>query len=364
MLVIFVPLLLHSQIDLKAETLHGTDSSALTFESFLQYPPIITNAIFEEDIPEDNSPSRALPQANLPTLDQVITCQLRYEGDNYLVAVIKPDVGGSGGKFNDIRWGTVPVERTYCISYADDKTNPKGIPPFWRDVQVRYRARRFLNLGFYEVLPGHLTWIPRQHRFTATCDTPSFLRAVVETDANGSLRTNWVGDNEMTVELKYENGVPVMASGRLTSGITFVVIYKYRQDFYAGRLPIEFTRYFDQSRGDDGRAYTIRVKVLEIAANHIPIEEFDPHQVLRDKFSTAYVWTNGVRFRETDAGALVKTPTLAEVVSASYLPGHLARSKNLGFRVAILLFLLLPIFYLIYKRFNPALNSTLRTSGV
>jgi hypothetical protein len=320
-------------------------ASGLSFESFLEKPPRIANALWEMDVPASpggsfgNVTLTGPAGSNAGSFQLIVEAspahteaqRLVYDGDNYLLAQLM-DVhsssggGGSAGQYNGMQWGVqyAPNDaRSWLVSW-DTNSNPTDVltqpttgrrPPVHLEIQGRYAARRFLCLGMYEMVPGSVIWTKDRTQFTATYDEPDASNPVIERDINGSvLRTNMVPfHGQMTVKLKYENDVPVEADINLDGKMQHFVTYKYSRDFEAGRLPVEFSRYSDRAHKESGRGYTIRVKSLELASGPIPISELDPHAALGRRFFLPKVFTNGVAYREGPNGELQPLPTLEEL---------------------------------------------------
>jgi RNA polymerase sigma factor (sigma-70 family) len=327
----------------------------LSFESFLQNPPRILNAAWELDVPASsgnlareivvtnpdgstNSATNSWTFTTLNTDAHTEAYRLVYDQDDYLLAQLtdvqsRAGWGGSAGQYNGMRWGVQPAmneARSWLVSW-DTNSNPIEInpglmeagihfttnqtPPINLEIQGRYAVRRFLCWGMFEMVPGTAVWSKDRTQFTATYDEPGAFKPVVERDAKGAiLRTNLVPiHGQMTVKLKYENGLPREADFSVAPGIQSVIEYTYSPDFAGGRLPVEYRYYFDRSRGEEGRSYTVRVKSLELATGPIPVAELDPHTALDRKFFFPKLFTNGVVYREGPDGKLQPEPTLAEL---------------------------------------------------
>jgi hypothetical protein len=362
---IFILLFYHvSALLLKAEQVGGGPITDLTFESFIQHPPSIQNAVWEEDVPrgvlDPAIPAMAGPGSHVMPA-KAFVYRLVYDQQNYFLEHIadvnsRVALGGSGGQFGPILWGAQHGRTdTNCwITYFDTNTDPADYSPMQKpeskappysmvnqELQARYDARRFLCLGMFEMVPGTAVWTNGGRQFTATYDEPSAFKTIVSSDSpSGSLRTNLVPlHGGMIVKLEYQNGVPVEALVALDCGVQYFVDYKYSRDFAAGRLPVEFSRYFDPSRGDDGKAYTIRVKDLKLASGPIPLTEFDFHEALHRKYVSVKMWKNGEAYRESPQG-LMKALTAAEVAAGK---GTRYGGKAKTIRSALFVFMILSV---------------------
>jgi hypothetical protein len=300
-----------SQSAIKGETETRSLPPTPTFESFLRHTPGITNAVYEENDPKVSQPVAAVGSSphrgQFP--ERTERFALLYDESNYVLRSVDPPIIGSGGKFGGIRWGIrqLAPDQNFLAQFDEQSNSDASAHPD-AELYAWYAAQRFLNLGIYEMVPGSVIWTNDEPRFTATYDMPNAFRLEVKTSANGTpIETNRLPmHGQIVVDLKYERGVPIKAIGATDAGQTFTIVYKYRPEFYAGRFPIEFTRYFDESLDEDGRSYTIRVMELQFATTPIPTEAFDPHQALKGKFVSASMVENGIRFRQTKAGVLVK----------------------------------------------------------
>jgi len=358
-----------SLANLKAQQKAGEQSSALTYESFIRNPPAISNAVWEVDYPASSLSEAAAKafhttETNEPA--ETLAFRLMYDGQNYFLGHIADvhstiALARSGGQFKSIQWAThIGQTATNCFVVAwDTNSDPveamlsepdhkqKG-PPFSmvnQELMARYQARTFICLGMFEMVPGSAIWDKDQHQFTATYDEPSAYKPVMVKDANsGSFLTNYVPlHGQMTVKLTYEDEVPAKAEVALDCGIQYILLYKYSSNYANGRLPVEFTRYFDPSLGEQGKGYTIRVNKLEFASAPIPIEDFDFHKALNRRRVSVRMWSKNDVYRETKAG-LEKAFTKEELAAGKTT--RYGRSQTVR-TVAIFLLLLagaLPIF--------------------
>jgi len=341
-------------------------ASDLTFESFLQHPPVISSARFQMEqlerrdlyspvasLPEQgqsqkrgNNGSRVLPQfaPSLPRparsdtacIPVTYSYQVKLDGENYLLARLNPGPGsGSGGYWNQTRWKTTgesEQDTNIGLVLADLQINPSNAL-FVNHKICKELVRNVANLGIYEMIPGSTIWREGDHHFSALYEDPESLAS--SDDATSSpLR--------LEVDLTYSNNVPATASVTMDSGRAFTVVYKYSALFFAGRFPVELSRYFDFSRGEDGRAYTIRFEDLALGQGPLPVSELDPLQALGVKFTSTIVWSNGVRYNSSPQG-LSRIRTSAEIAAI------IAKQRGLSLRsrVALLLFLTLPAVYLV-----------------
>jgi hypothetical protein len=344
-------------------------TSELTYESFIQNPPAITNAVWEEETPartmlDEAAKAFHTTDTNIPA--ETLAYRLMYDGENYFlghVADVHSTValGGSGGQFKSVQWGThygLNPKNCFVVAWdtnsdpveamlADLNHKVKG-PPYSmvnQELMARYSARKFLCLGMFEMVPGTLIWGADRHEFTATYDEPTAFNPVMVQDAaSGSFRTNYVPmHGQMTVKLTYEDEVPTKAEVAMDCGIQYTLLYKYSSNFANGRLPVEFSRYFDLARGDEGRAYTIRVNKLEFASAPIPMEAFDFHKALDRRRVSVRMFSKGEVYRETKTG-LEKVFTKEELAAGKTTRYGKAQTVRMVALVLLLLAGALPIF--------------------
>ena len=376
-----VAVLLAGAVTMAVEASAGTPAPAapapaLTFESCIQHPPRILNAVFEVEAPgSTNEFEIAGPSGEITTNrnfqpPETNVYRLKYDGQNYsLVHVAGVDavvgLGGSGGQFGDVQWGAhrAPNPARTWLTVWNTNSDPVEFPkldlsdlvlfqggtnqvtrmvgksvvvtnqiqtnhvtPFAManlEIMASYEAHELICLGMGEMVPGTAVWTNGQPQFTATYDEPGAFRPVVERDAAGApIRTNFPPlHGQMTVKLTYDHGVPIQAdtlldqpAGALDTGNLFTLTYKYSPDFAGGRFPVEFDNYYYPAPGRREKSFTIRVHELELAPGPIPIADFDYHQAMNRRQMQVDVWTNGMRYRETPNG-LVKPPSLEELAT-------------------------------------------------
>ncbi|HZQ47771.1 MAG TPA: hypothetical protein VFC07_12205 [Verrucomicrobiae bacterium] len=333
-------LLLGLQAHINAEEPQSSDLRDLTFESFLQHPPLIANAIYEITTP---------PDADYPNAVLKQTFTLSSEDTNYLLKAVSTMGEFYGGRFGGVCWRLDQG----VLMCSDPALNPPGTP-LEGEMMRRITVNRLLDLGIQPMVPGSVKWDKGQEQFTAGYKLagPMF---VWHRDANGTAsKTNTVEGGHLVVTLSYEKNVPVTASVKEDSGRTYFIKYKYRSDFYKGRLPAEWTFYNDSSFGEKAEVFTLRLLKLELSQSGSSLAAFDPRQALGKKIKQYGIWSNGVQYWVQPKGPMQPVLSAEEFmrrdarVRAQSHPGSVAVARIVVFGSAALL----PIVALIIWQVN------------
>lgn len=89
------------------------------------------------------------------------------------------------------------------------------------------------------------------------------------------------------VEFSEQNGLPVSAtvsaigSGRSAGLPDGILAYRYDPHFLGGQFPVEISRYYGNTVNPDAKAFTIRIKSLEISSSHLSSSELDPDKLIK-----------------------------------------------------------------------------------
>ena len=210
-----VAVLLAGAVTMAVEAAVGTPAPApapaLTFESCIQHPPRILNAVFEVEAPgSTNEFEIAGPSGGITTNrnfqpPETNVYRLKYDGQNYsLVHVAGVDavvgLGGSGGQFGDVQWGAHRARQPgqNLVDRLEHQFGPGGVSengsfrpctfsgrhdqvtrmvgksvvvtnqiqtnhvtPFAManlEIMARYEAHELICLGMFEMVPGLAVW--------------------------------------------------------------------------------------------------------------------------------------------------------------------------------------------------------------
>jgi hypothetical protein len=247
--------LLISPISFAQTNTHSSVTATPNFRSLFDYSVVVTNAVFEKELFLADIPSSARKQV----------FYFKKDGENYLLGAL-PNLESTqynviGGRFESTLWEVNP---NYLMLYDQRQNEPTNLIPVVASESVmRTTINLFLNLGISEIARDTIVWDKGQNRITAQTTE---------------------GKN---ITVDFEGGIdtPTKASIKNENGEEYDYIrYNYSPEFCNAKIPNEFTRFHSRAPSEDvGKIFTVRIKKLELAAQHIPLSDLDPQKAFNFK---------------------------------------------------------------------------------
>ncbi|MDD5140004.1 MAG: sigma-70 family RNA polymerase sigma factor [Verrucomicrobiales bacterium] len=225
-----------------------------TVYSLLEKPPIIANATIEKEIN-----LKTLPPG-FPAGAQKQSFTFALDGEDY-----RMDFGGGmAGRFGDTTWQTIGGQLTKYNSQLNKADGESGGITAGGLVS-RMTINLLTTSGITTANPKNITW------------------------SDGHRKMTFEGDEgkKYAVEFSEQNGLPVSAtvsaigSGGNAGLPDGIIAYRYDPHFLGGRFPVEITRYYGNTASPDAKAFTIRIKTLEISSSHLSATDLDPDMLIK-----------------------------------------------------------------------------------
>lgn len=229
-------------------------SSHLEFYTFLKNPPIISKAVYERELSYRQMPDEASRQIFEFSLD----------GGNYLLTIRDEDGPHSGSEFETGQYGQLSwLRQSGHLQLFDLQLNKiegkNGNIPYFAEIQ---QLNPLMRLGVLFIDPtSKLTW----------------------TDSGRQLFAKGANGQNVTVEFRGEEPPTSALVASEMNHITnyFTIVYKYSRGFNDGRFPHEIAYYRGATTDDGNKLFVVRVRYIEVTANHLTADILDPRKVYK-----------------------------------------------------------------------------------
>jgi RNA polymerase sigma factor (sigma-70 family) len=266
-----------------------SDSSSVSFESFLRNPPVIENAEYEIINPPPPPEMLAQMEQRNPGASTGIVltnfCTLCLNQTNYILH--RSAMAEYNGRFGDTVWR---LTQNNILVLADTKINSAQSIAQVAGIS-RWPVRRFLNLGIEEMIPGTVQWPKGADHFTAKCE--EFLAD----EGNKDFGT-------VDVQLHYAGGVPLTATIKDSFGLQYEIRYKYDSAFFNGKLPTGIDAMGMAANAVPMKMFNLQIDKLQLTNSPIALAEFDPTLVFKGQHMGYIFWSNNVSYGVTKFGKM------------------------------------------------------------
>jgi hypothetical protein len=338
----------------------GATEQNISFESFLQNPPVIRHAAFDVIVgndtdltkPHDVSTTFILDGTNFLMSEVPVGAELMHKNGLYFCGEL------NGVRWHGGGWGNDGILMMFDPSINTNSSNPQD-PMYWSETSVkaiednREKINLMMCLGIQKMVVGSIVWQAGATNFSASFHGMGNDMTVARR-AGGTPITNYLADTgTLLVQVAYDHGVPANAIVELAGRSEFwgyLIKYRYTSDFFNGRLPSEWTVY-SHFNGNVEERYSVKVRELELADESLPLGILDPRQTLAAQWKEKSIssnnvdyWVNGINMTPVLTAASAQALQVKKNIDAN--PPALIHA-----RVQILcVFLVPPLLYLLYLR--------------
>lgn len=253
-------------------------SPPFTFESFLENPPTITEAVILREL-------AALP--GIPDNAREETFLIRRDRRDFLTSVLNNNtyepIGLDNGRLAGIYWDRLGSNVT-ILDPAINRTNTTAAK--FNEALVAVLS----NLGFQSIDRSKpVVWRKEKSAFDVELvDTPG---------------------GKGTIVLEYENGLP--SKGTLenpTTGESFACVkYQYDPAFHDGRFPVQFSLF-----AHDQSYMVITFRRLETTSGPLALADIDPSKLYAGPNFQKYIQSNNIPY-VVQGGVMKRVFTAAEL---------------------------------------------------
>jgi RNA polymerase sigma factor (sigma-70 family) len=337
--------------------MHEAENNGPTVASFLARPPIIKQLVYEDTLYMNGQPTR-----------QDFTVKL--DGGR----VLKSGPQAASGIFGTLFWRYQNMNGSETLGLHDslDNPGPEGVTTNLGTMTITVGGfgstnallteglGEILGLGFPEIdRSREITWDKERNRLTGWAST--FGRRL---DYKGRFELELKQDAKGVTTSAVLHSVDATTGTIARGGVT--VTYKYRDDFFDGRFPVEILREGSQP---------IWIIELEISDEHLPDDEMDPRKIYASYYTGhpkfgVILWTNGLPY-EKIRGTMRQLGNSGPVVERAQLEHMVQQHRTVQRRhhriiLAIIVVLgacLVAYFKLRRKRIKPAVAGLSRSRG-
>ncbi|MGZ4973581.1 MAG: RNA polymerase sigma factor, partial [Limisphaerales bacterium] len=218
--------------------------------SFLEKPPIIASATYEQEIADTNM------LAHIPAGSQKVTAySFSSDGANFRM---KFHSAGMAGKYGDLYWMTMGDQLTRFDARLNNLVGVSGGVVFQADV-ANGCINNLVNCGLSGAKINNFQWQNGHRKATF--------------DADDGYRHYYYA-----VEFVEENNRPISATlSDAKTGVAYdFLTYGYDPQFCGGQFPAEITCYYGGKADEKRKSLIFRVKSLQLSRFHLGAGILDP----------------------------------------------------------------------------------------